>query len=82
MNTSNIFTALLKNRQLTNSIFWKKLQSLVHVLIGVVPFLSFIFPQYKDLLDPVMLGTVEAALGSLATYFTFATTASIGLGKK
>ncbi len=76
--TSNPFLALLKNKSLSNPEFWKKIQQLVHVLMGLVPFLRFIFPQYAILLDPAFLASAEAALGTLAAYFTTATSGKVG----
>lgn len=79
MQTSNPFLALLKNNELRNPAFWKKLQSLVLLLIGLAPFLRFIFPSYADVLNEKMLNDLSAALATVALYLTSATSAKVGL---
>jgi len=78
IETSNWLQALGKNKRLTNPALWKQLQQLVIMLMGITPFLRYIFPQFSLLLDPTFLGYVEAGLGSIATYFQYATTGELG----
>lgn len=78
VETGNWLQALRKNKRLTNPALWKQLQQFVVMLMGITPFLRYMFPQYALLLDPVFLGLVEGGLGSIATYFQYATTGELG----
>jgi hypothetical protein len=78
IETSNFFQALYKNQRLRSPAFWKKLQQLVITLMGIAPFLKYIFPKYSELLDAGFLASVEGALGTISTYLQFATTGELG----
>lgn len=78
--TSNPILALLKNKQLTNAAFWKQIQGLLALLVGIAPFLKFAFPQYAGLLSPAFLDSLQGAVGSILAYLTVATTDKIGFG--
>lgn len=78
--TSNPILALLKNKQLKNTVFWKQVQALLALLMGVYPVLRYLFPQYAELLNPSFLGELQGAVGSILAYLTVATTGKIGFG--
>ena len=80
--TSHIFQALYKNKRLKSPAFWKKLQQLVVTLMGIAPFLKYIFPSYGEMLDLAFLASVEGALGTISTYLQFATTGELGKTEK
>lgn len=79
IDTKNPLLALLKNKQLSNAAFWKKLALLLGTLISVAPFLRAIFPSYASVLDPKLLLDAQSAAGAIAAYLTVATTGKIGL---
>lgn len=82
IETGNFFQAIYKNQRLRNPAFWKKLQQLVVTLMGIAPFLKYMFPSYSEMLDLTFLASVEGALGTISTYLQFATTGELGKSPK
>ncbi len=74
-----MFKVLFVGNSLNNPSFWKKLQIMLTLIAGFLPFIVSLFPALSPLLDKDILGKLIAGIVGINVYLTAATTDKIGL---
>lgn len=76
--TTSILKALRKGHMLVKPNLWKWTQTGLNFLVVAIPAITFIYPPAKGILTEENILLLETGLGSLLSYFGFATTGKIG----
>ena len=69
---------LRKGECLSNPKLYKKLQDVVNLIIGNIPFIILMFPSMKSFLTVENLVSVGSGLAAFNVYFTNATSDKVG----
>lgn len=74
-----ILKALMHGQSLQNPKFWKRLQMLITLLAGLLPFFATLIPALQPIIDKDLLSKLMGSVLALNLYFIPATSEKIGL---
>jgi hypothetical protein len=74
-----MFNSLRIDSKLKDPTFWKILQLYVNLMTAIVPIIAIFIPEFQAHLLNEALVKVMAALAAFNSYFTIATTDTLGI---